>query len=636
MKQKIFPIYLFPDHGIGTTVFIKNQKQSTFMLHHDIKKCVAECEQKGIKILVLEDTSLKNLPKAKGIFVSADRNIRQKALKAGHLAACNLEIARHLAVGGKWVVVKLTISASRLPYLSSLQSYFVESLEKSQRLVIGLLNEEDLQRVMCYHSKLQVLDVDPAKEDLIMVQLEDKDGAAALYNYAKLLFSDGNRHFIALKAGEQIDELPVHGAHGHNFALFPDTKHLPLNQYKQDIDLDAIPAKLREPLVTKLIDWWKYLIKPSTATSFESRNSKYSGLSDLDGDGPLSSRHILHPDNPRTEDALFDELIAMGYSPQKHSFVHNGTTYNNIVADLPGNGRWILKARFAKLLAKEFGKSSYVMSFLKKEFKELSFEGSEEVIKTLGNNLLDLLRPYRPWWRYLERLRFGAKIVVVGCHLDSTAANSPGYNPATDMAPGRDDNASGIAGVLEMANYFRHFENCFTHTIRFCFFNAEEQGLIGSKAYAQFLKSNNAPVKAAICMDMIGYNTDSNHLFEIHAGYTDATLRDLNVPFANEIEAQSVSIFGAGKAQVYQGTNSGSGTDRMVYDGAINRSDHAAFHEQGYPAVVVSEDFFANLSTEPTADGNPNYHRQNDTVIDPAYASKITCAIARAVREFVK
>ena len=67
-------------------------------------------------------------------------------------------------------------------------------------------------------------------------------------------------------------------------------------------------------------------------------------------------------------------------------------------------------------------------------------------------------------------------------------------------------------------------------------------------------------------------------------------------------------------------------------DGAINRSDHAAFHQQGYPAVVVTEDFFGNLASEPMADPNPNYHRNADSVVDAAYAADIICAVGHAVR----
>lgn len=164
-------------------------------------------------------------------------------------------------------------------------------------------------------------------------------------------------------------------------------------------------------------------------------------------------------------------------------------------------------------------------------------------------------------------------------------------------------------------------------------FYAEEQGLIGSKAYAAHLKALNASVKAVICMDMIGFNSDANGIFEINAGYTDSSVRDLSVPIAECIANWSTALGFPGPAQIYKGTSSSGGTDRNLVDGAINRSDHGSFHQQGYPAVVVSEDFFANTGSEPGADPNPNYHRGGDTIVNIGYAADITCVVAQAVKE---
>ena len=47
--------------------------------------------------------------------------------------------------------------------------------------------------------------------------------------------------------------------------------------------------------------------------------------------------------------------------------------------------------------------------------------------------------------------------------------------------------------------------------------------------------------------------------------------------------------------------------------------------------MLASEDFFANLASEPASDPNPHYHRQSDQVVDTAYARDITCAVARMV-----
>ena len=46
-----------------------------------------------------------------------------------------------------------------------------------------------------------------------------------------------------------------------------------------------------------------------------------------------------------------------------------------------------------------------------------------------------------------------------------------------------------------MARWFRqYYRGKLTHTVRFCFFNAEESGLIGSKAYASLMKAQSAPI----------------------------------------------------------------------------------------------------------------------------------------------
>ena len=209
------------------------------------------------------------------------------------------------------------------------------------------------------------------------------------------------------------------------------------------------------------------------------------------------------------------------------------------------------------------------------------------------------LRPWYPWWKKLCTIAgFGADLVIVGCHLDSTASCERGYVASKDRAPGRDDNGSGLAGVLCMARYMWSQRDKLTHTVRFCFFNAEESGLVGSKAYAAKMKSLEAPIRAVICLDMIGYNSDSNRIFEIHAGYTDRTIRDLSLSLVPYVKDAAAAYGQLAPAQVYAGTIQSSAPDRSVYDGAINRSDHAAFHQQGYPAIVVSEDLFANLASE--------------------------------------
>ena len=224
-------------------------------------------------------------------------------------------------------------------------------------------------------------------------------------------------------------------------------------------------------------------------------------------------------------------------------------------------------------------------------------------------------------------------LVVVGCHLDSTAARDPGFSPSRDPARGADDDASGMAAVLAIGRHVAALAQPTHHTVRLGFFNAEESGLVGSRAYAASLKARGAEIAAVVCCDMIAFNSDSLRTFEVHAGFTDPAIRDLSAPLA-QVVARAAARFGVlAPAQVYTGTTPTGGTDPTRFDGAINRSDHASFHEQGYPAVLVSEDFFPNRPGDPASDPNPNYHSNTDAVIDAAYGADITRAVSVAVLE---
>ncbi|HEV2777618.1 MAG TPA: M20/M25/M40 family metallo-hydrolase [Solirubrobacteraceae bacterium] len=224
-----------------------------------------------------------------------------------------------------------------------------------------------------------------------------------------------------------------------------------------------------------------------------------------------------------------------------------------------------------------------------------------------------------------------ASLVVVGCHLDSTAARDPGFTPARDAARGADDDASGMAAVLAIGRHAAALAAPTHHTVRLCFFNAEESGLVGSRAYATSLKARGAQIAAVVCVDMIGFNSDSLRTWEVHAGFTDPAVRDLSLPLAQVVARAAEGLGALPPAQVYSGTTPTGGTDPARFDGAINRSDHASFQEQGYPAVLVSEDFFPNRPGDPAADPNPNYHSNTDTVIDAAYGADITRAVSVAV-----
>jgi hypothetical protein len=100
------------------------------------------------------------------------------------------------------------------------------------------------------------------------------------------------------------------------------------------------------------------------------------------------------------------------------------------------------------------------------------------------------------------------ELIVIGGHYDSRNTNNSASGSAN--TPGAEDNASGCAGVLELARVFAQFPR--QRSLVFVCFAGEEQGLRGGTAFVEqlFLAGELAKVKLAVIMDMIGYSGDTD------------------------------------------------------------------------------------------------------------------------------
>jgi Peptidase family M28/PDZ domain len=98
--------------------------------------------------------------------------------------------------------------------------------------------------------------------------------------------------------------------------------------------------------------------------------------------------------------------------------------------------------------------------------------------------------------------------IVIGAHYDHLGLghdrNSLDANPAGKIHNGADDNASGTAGVLELARYFAKNDIREQHNFLFLCFSGEELGLIGSKKFAESAGFDASKASFMINMDMIG------------------------------------------------------------------------------------------------------------------------------------
>lgn len=229
------------------------------------------------------------------------------------------------------------------------------------------------------------------------------------------------------------------------------------------------------------------------------------------------------------------------------------------------------------------------------------------------------------------------EIVLVTAHLDSTAASSPPYAPQTDPAPGADDDASGIAGTLAIAEALVALADTrpLGRTIRFVLFNAEEHGLVGSKAYARDQASKAAQIVAVMQMDMIGYNVSPPRSWELHAGFWPSQeVQRRSLELAEHIKRLTGKVSPNLEAPQLHVSEGPSPTER---DPAEGRSDHASFQERGYPACTASENFFLGPGDQ-DLDRNPNYHEKGDKpeFVDVAYAADIARVIAAAAWTLIR
>lgn len=254
-------------------------------------------------------------------------------------------------------------------------------------------------------------------------------------------------------------------------------------------------------------------------------------------------------------------------------------------------------------------------------------------LEVIGGGRFEVgLHPFRHESRVLHNVEAtlvaeSDELVLVTAHMDSTAALSNGYRAERDDAPGADDDASGVVGVLNVARVLCRLAEVRPpmRTLRFVLLNAEEHGLVGSKAYAGEQARLRTPIVAVFQMDMIGFNRQPPRTFEVHAGFFGSSeVEERSLSLARRLGRMAPEVAPELQApQIYPGAGDG--------DPADGRSDHSSFQSVGYAACAVTEDFFAGPEAGgPEAEPNPSYHMTSDTFVDEAYAADISRAVAAA------
>ena len=233
--------------------------------------------------------------------------------------------------------------------------------------------------------------------------------------------------------------------------------------------------------------------------------------------------------------------------------------------------------------------------------------------------------------------RFGpadGPLLVIGAHYDSHGAaaegakNPKGFAPETHT-PGADDNASGVAGLLELARLLATSPP--TSPVELVAYTLEEPphfrtANMGSAHHAAGLRAAKRDVKLMIALEMIGtfsdvagsqrypipgmglvYPTQGNFVAVIGRVRDGLTTRELKAAMAGATDLPVVSM---NAPRILQG---------------VDFSDHLSYWHEGYPALMVTDTAFQR---------NDQYHQAGDTAdkLDYKRMAKVVQAVFAATR----
>ncbi|GAA5001423.1 M20/M25/M40 family metallo-hydrolase [Pseudoluteimonas lycopersici] len=186
------------------------------------------------------------------------------------------------------------------------------------------------------------------------------------------------------------------------------------------------------------------------------------------------------------------------------------------------------------------------------------------------------------------------EVVVLGAHLDSIN-QSAGGNPEM-VAPGADDDASGIATLTEALRIALASGWKPQRTVKFMAYAAEETGLRGSNAIAQQFKANGINVVGALQLDMTEYQLGTPEDMQLVTDYSNASLK----LFFNRLFDAYLAPMGLRRGTITCG---------------YGCSDHASWTSAGYPAAMMFEAGDNSGANTPAFRGyNPNIHTTGDTL----------------------
>ncbi|NIO11009.1 MAG: M28 family peptidase [Deltaproteobacteria bacterium] len=247
-----------------------------------------------------------------------------------------------------------------------------------------------------------------------------------------------------------------------------------------------------------------------------------------------------------------------------------------------------------------------VETYIEREFRSYGLTVESDLFNYLGKRYRNIIgrtgsNPNSP-------------LIIIGAHFDSVSGT-----------PGADDNASGVAVMLETARTLSRMR--LRSPVLFCAFNLEELNMIGSTHFAKKLKAAGSRVNAMISLEMVGYTDhrhgsqkyptglswlypDRGHFIGVVGNWNSNSLLKGFARYLRQVrglQVETLSVPGNGG-----------------FIPAVRLSDHSPFWDLDYPALLVTDTSFFR---------NPHYHGPTDTIetLDLEFMAKVCEGVIRAV-----
>ncbi|MGF1497270.1 MAG: M28 family peptidase [Elainellaceae cyanobacterium] len=209
--------------------------------------------------------------------------------------------------------------------------------------------------------------------------------------------------------------------------------------------------------------------------------------------------------------------------------------------------------------------------------------------------------------------------LLVGAHYDTVA-----------RSPGADDNASGVAVALEVARRFASLPTVLP--LRLAFFDLEEVGLVGSRAFVEAIAPP-SDLAGAVILEMLGYACSEPGCQSFPQGLPISPPSDRGDFLAVVGDAAHPALVdaflvngSAGSADLPVFTLKVPTLGPVISD--LLRSDHVPFWERQMGAVMVTDT--ANFR-------NPHYHQPSDRpdTLDPDFLTRSAQVVVNAIASLV-